>query len=767
MKVSLTPITDSSVIVYQTFLQGALDGSIIHFLDIMPTQPILLAVVSENKLQIWMKQPQSNPEMFIKDVFIILQELHPPFYFFKIDEIRLEHYHSAYPTLQLKNWLLELQKSNLINYVPNTENKDQFSSDLSIWGHIAYEHYLNGFYHPTWYLYYVNDEVYGKKIVDYNVGMMYNKLALVIGYYSKAQINKQDIMKCFRAILPVTLNNASIIDLETDSVGDNARIVAFGLLIENQILIGFQKDLLTDENNEKFKTKMLSSCHHEICYSYNKDFESNLLPELSWTEIRESNLYQYTARRKTVWLPSDHDPGKGANVPIWFRQYQETYSEDKLFWRNLILLHCYEDLLTELALVLIKNINIPFQKLGHQIDYKTLKPILPVTIDSNRSLKKPIFHPFENFDKYTYLDGKYAELYKTENQIKLGLLKPDSKLLDIITNSGYNYLFYRQLPKQEGFLGQPIPELRIFDMDIRNLLESEGITKLYSYQETASRLILAKKDVIITAPTGNGKTEAFLIPTYQQILYEKSDNSDQRLNVIIFYPTKALASDQNAKISRHCSHLGITVNQIDGDTDYNQRQKVYNSPPDILITTPDLIHYNLHRTAFQNFIKFVKILIFDEIHIYDGIFGTHLFYLLWRLERFIDVPQYICASATVGNPREFTEKLFRRQMRLVECKKGKRPQIELFGIYKKKKYSALTSLVGQLRTNNYTTLIFRDSQQKCENTYKQLIKKFPVSEIGIHRGGYQKGYRQDVEQGLKNGILHTVVSTTTLELGID
>ena len=98
------------------------------------------------------------------------------------------------------------------------------------------------------------------------------------------------------------------------------------------------------------------------------------------------------------------------------------------------------------------------------------------------------------------------------------------------------------------------------------------------------------------------------------------------------------------------------------------RDKIENSPPDILLTNPDTINYRLFNInderSHQLFIDQPKFLVFDEVHTYEGLFGAHVSMLVKRLRqlreaRDVDIPlRLIASSATVGHKEELFQRLF-------------------------------------------------------------------------------------------------------------
>ena len=270
--------------------------------------------------------------------------------------------------------------------------------------------------------------------------------------------------------------------------------------------------------------------------------------------------------------------------------------------------------------------------------------------------------------------------------------------------------------------------------EIWDLAEGEGSLRLF--QEDALFFIMAKllkapypkeKELLLSMPTGGGKTEAFMIPLLSHIYTQKQNGSNSGIKSIIIYPTNALANDQAFrfvemlyKVNKKLSEAGarrddlITIGILSGDTpnkskdliqeslikicphcgvsDKWNREKardegilvcdnvlengeicgtsldfcrlrkedILASPPDILITNPDEINFALQSPRYLPlFATKIESIIFDEVHIYQGVFGCHISHLLRRLEETMQYkPLYIGMSATIGNAKELAALLF-------------------------------------------------------------------------------------------------------------
>ena len=141
--------------------------------------------------------------------------------------------------------------------------------------------------------------------------------------------------------------------------------------------------------------------------------------------------------------------------------------------------------------------------------------------------------------------------------------------------------------------------------------------------------------------------------------------------------------------------------------------------------------------------------------------GSHLHYIIKRLERFSKF-QIICSSATIANPEEFARELFDRNFVLIkaEHRKGKQHFIM---IYSRSLYTTIKELVKKLK--NKKILIFGNSYKSVE-TVGWILSKEGLN-VAVHKGGLPREVREKVENEFKSGKIKIVVSTPTLELGID
>jgi len=354
----------------------------------------------------------------------------------------------------------------------------------------------------------------------------------------------------------------------------------------------------------------------------------------------------------------------------------------------------------------------------------------------------------------------------------LELIRSKKEIMENVTE-------WRTLPPREAKYADFPDELR---PELRAALEEKGITKLYTHQASAFREIAAGRHVVTVTPTASGKTMTYNLPVMQQLLEDDSSRA------LYLFPTKALAQDQVAELQETVERMGVEIkaHTYDGDTPPTVRTAIRNAGH-IVVTNPDMLHSAIlpHHTKWVKLFENLKFIVIDEVHSYRGVFGSHVANVIRRLKRICKFygsnPQFICASATIANPKEHAEKLIGETVALVDDN-GAPAGEKHFVFYNPpvvnrqlgiRKSSVLESqrLAALLLKQGIQTIVFARSRVRVELllTYLQDLVKNELGAKSIrgYRGGYLPKQRREIERGLRNGEIRGVVSTNALELGID
>ena len=308
-------------------------------------------------------------------------------------------------------------------------------------------------------------------------------------------------------------------------------------------------------------------------------------------------------------------------------------------------------------------------------------------------------------------------------------------------------------------------------------------------QRYAVMEIHRRKNVLISSPTGSGKTfAAFMAAINELLLLAKKGKLEDKIYILYISPLKALNNDIERNLNVPLKEIyskfdikeKIRVAVRTGDTTQKERQKQLKKSPHILITTPESLSILLNAPRFSRKLREVKWVIVDEIHsMADNKRGLHLSLSLERLINGMkEEPIRIGLSATIHPMKEIAKFLVGngRDCLIVDVNFLKKMDLKVISPVDDLIYTPpeelsdkLYNLLHDLIEKHRTTLIFTNTRSATERVVFHLKKRFPDMEgrIEAHHGSLSRDVRIDVEERLKRGDLKCVVSSTSLELGID
>lgn len=333
-------------------------------------------------------------------------------------------------------------------------------------------------------------------------------------------------------------------------------------------------------------------------------------------------------------------------------------------------------------------------------------------------------------------------------------------------------------PPSYGALGSPLPSV------LQDVLTQMGIPRLYSHQAHALDHIRAGENVVVATPTSSGKSLIYNLAVAEALL------DDPTRRALYLFPIKALSRDQletldtffhllNARRDGKALQAGI----YDGDTTPYRRGKIRQEPPHVLLTNPDMLHYALlpFHGKWETFWKSLRYVVIDEMHIYRGIFGSHVGQILRRLQRICRFygsdPQFVLLSATIANPRELAELLLGpEQPGVTVVQEHGAPQAKRNFIFMESEdgatghaSGAAARLIAQAAAAGLKTIAFTQSRKLTELVHMSVLRMDPrlARKVSSYRAGFLPEERRSIEQKLAGGDLAAVISTSALELGID
>ncbi|MDE1873546.1 MAG: ATP-dependent helicase [Candidatus Micrarchaeota archaeon] len=314
--------------------------------------------------------------------------------------------------------------------------------------------------------------------------------------------------------------------------------------------------------------------------------------------------------------------------------------------------------------------------------------------------------------------------------------------------------------------------------------------QLYSF-----KLIREKRNLLITAPTGSGKTfSAFMTILSDLMDMAEAGTLEDKIYCVYISPLRALNNDifrnLNEPLDEIYKKLGESVKRISvairtGDTPQSERQKMLRNPPNILVTTPESLAILLNAQKFSENLKSVRYVVIDEIHeLANNKRGVHLSLSLERLTDLVGsdftrvglgatlFPLETAAGFLVGYGDSGKE----RDCYIIDATWDKKmdyqtmcPVGDIVNASDKKIDESIYKTLNSIIKRNRTTLIFTNTRSGTERVVYNLMRRFKYGEehVAAHHGSLSRESRLDVEEMLKKGKLKCVVSSTSLELGID
>jgi ATP-dependent Lhr-like helicase len=306
------------------------------------------------------------------------------------------------------------------------------------------------------------------------------------------------------------------------------------------------------------------------------------------------------------------------------------------------------------------------------------------------------------------------------------------------------------------------------DTNLSAKFHSLGFKQLTQIQIKAVPIIYQKKDTLVIAPTGSGKTECSVIPIFSHI---KQSKKLGKIKAIYVTPLRALNRDVFRRIVRYADKDGLSIEIRHGDTPQSTRKKISNNPPDVLITTPETLVILLTQKKMLDALSELEWIVLDEVHeLLGNERGSQLTISLERLQlNSKSELTRIGLSATIGNPEEAGKFVVgtKRKLRIIRDSSIRKYDVQV------KYVNGTISDVAQSIIEYVTklelqspVLLFTNTRGESEFLASILREKSTLN-IELHHGSLSREVREETENSLREGKRGIVVCTSSLELGLD
>jgi len=294
-------------------------------------------------------------------------------------------------------------------------------------------------------------------------------------------------------------------------------------------------------------------------------------------------------------------------------------------------------------------------------------------------------------------------------------------------------------------------------------VKDQNYTTPTAIQEQAIPLVLRKKDVLGSAQTGTGKTAAFALPILHHLIKEKSNNSKQKIRVLVVTPTRELAIQIGENFTVYSKYNNIKNTVIFGGVKQGPQTSALKNGVDVLIATPGRL-LDLMGQGFIS-LKDIGYFVLDEA---DRMLDMGFIHDIKKLlEKLPNQRQSLFFSATMPNSiLTLSNTILRNPKKVAVHQVSATAETIQQYIYYTNKSDKKDLLFHILKDKNIKQiLVFSRTKHGADRIVRNLKKKHIVA-AAIH-GDKAQNQRQKALQSFKNLEVRVLVATDIAARGID
>lgn len=279
-----------------------------------------------------------------------------------------------------------------------------------------------------------------------------------------------------------------------------------------------------------------------------------------------------------------------------------------------------------------------------------------------------------------------------------------------------------------------------------------AITRMYEHQYEAMKALVDGFNVILTAGTGSGKTEAWSLLALCA-----------NLRSLVIYPNKALADDQIGRLRFYAENCRKSVGEIHAD------RSLMSGDEDIVVTNPAYLMSAIksRRSPLVDYVSKVDLVVFDELAFYSCTQQQFVLKLLEIIHKEYSSPQIVILTATLGNVEVLCHDLTGisgKDTKILGGDPFKQPNRK----YIIHKGNIVDYLVELLRfEEDIVTVVFTETINSAEKLFKRVSSLVEGCPVATHHSRKSRRERSEIQEMLQSGGLRVVISPRTLEQGID
>ncbi|RKS98195.1 ATP-dependent Lhr-like helicase [Chryseobacterium defluvii] len=285
---------------------------------------------------------------------------------------------------------------------------------------------------------------------------------------------------------------------------------------------------------------------------------------------------------------------------------------------------------------------------------------------------------------------------------------------------------------------------------------------------------------MVIAPTGFGKTFSVFLALISDFLTHP-EKYRKGLKMLWITPLRSLSKDIAKAMQEAIDEMGLdwVVGVRNGDTDPKVRQQQVKNMPEILVVTPESIHLLLGQKNHASFFQNLRCITVDEWHeLLGSKRGVMIELAISQLRKYNPQLKIWGITATIGNLAEAQEVLIPYDIKKTTVTAREHKKIDIIPVFPDEVEilpwaghlgSKLADKIVPIILNSKSTIVFTNTRSQSEMWYQLLLDAYPdfAGQIAIHHSSIDAHLRIWIEENLSSGKLKAVVSTSSLDLGID
>jgi ATP-dependent Lhr-like helicase len=273
--------------------------------------------------------------------------------------------------------------------------------------------------------------------------------------------------------------------------------------------------------------------------------------------------------------------------------------------------------------------------------------------------------------------------------------------------------------------------------------------------------ILDGKNVLLSAPTASGKTEAAAAPLLRLAL-----DAEAAPFALWLSPTRALINDLAARLQPRADRLKLRIAVRTGE----RRTTLANNVA-MLLTTPESLDVMLGQEALEARLSAIRVVVLDEVHLLHGTRrGLQTMMLLERLARVTRNPLIRCGlSATVAAPETVAKWMAGSgdEVQVLRGEHARETELHIHGYYRDAVGATIDTLTAGFRKGWRKQLVFTNTKNEADIVYEAVRSRFSEIPSYLHFASLPRDVREASETRFKSGREAICIATSTLELGVD